>query len=292
MKRLVVVPGKPIVRYLIIAAFTGLLVGCGGGSSGDSDDDIDLDFDPPIFDPDDVDGDGIPNSEDIDFDPFDLDGDGILNEFDEDVDGDGILNEFDEDFVPGDADGDGFTDPSPSTPCGSESGTDSNSSTANWDDNCTVERTSANGQFADSLYAAGIQRVVYCSGDADAAIDFNEFPEFDDFSDGEFGPLSEAATVAFQSANGLTPDGIVGPQTWGALRDAITRLEFGIAAPNGIAQDVFGFDSGRCAGTPLFYQSVQLTGAGVIEGGWTLARNPPNSDEMVEFSTALPFGRL
>ena len=86
MKRLVVVPGKPMVRYLIIAAFTGLLVGCGGGSSGDSDDDLDLDLD-PIFDPD-------------------------------DVDGDGILNEFDEDFVAGDADGDGFTDPSPSTPCG------------------------------------------------------------------------------------------------------------------------------------------------------------------------------
>ena len=38
MKRLVVVPGKPLVRYLIIAAFAGLLVGCGGGSSGDSDD--------------------------------------------------------------------------------------------------------------------------------------------------------------------------------------------------------------------------------------------------------------
>ena len=285
MKRVVVVPGKPIVRYLIIAAFTGLLVGCGGGSSGDSDDDIDLDLDPPIFDPDDVDGDGIPNSEDSDFDPFDLDNDGILNINDDDVDGDGILNEFDEDFVPGDADGDGFTDPSPSTPCGSENGTDSNSSTATWDDNCTVERTSANGQFADSLYAAGIQRVVFCSGFGDGA-------DFAAFADGEFGPLSEAATQDFQSANGLTPDGIVGPQTWGVMQDAISLLQPGTAGPNGIAQDVYGFDSGRCAGTPLFYQSVQLSGTSIIEGGWTLALNPPNSDEMVEFSTALPFGRL
>ena len=278
-----VVPGKPMVRYLIIAAFAGLLVGCGGGSSGDSDDDLEFELDP--FDPNDVDGDGIPNSEDIDFDSFDLDGDGILNINDDDVDGDGILNEFDDDFVAGDADGDGFTDPSPSTPCGSESGTDSNSSTANWDDNCTVERTSVNGQFADSLYAAGIQRVVFCSGFGDGA-------DFAAFADGEFGPLSEAATQDFQSANGLTPDGIVGPQTWGALRDAITMLEFGTAGPDGVAQDVFGFETGRCAGIPLFYQSVRLEGISTVEGGWTLARNPPNSDEMVEFSTALPFGVL
>jgi len=35
--------------------------------------------------------------------------------------------------------------------------------------------------------------------------------------DGKFGPITGAAVVAFQSANGCTPDEVVGNQTWGAL---------------------------------------------------------------------------
>jgi peptidoglycan hydrolase-like protein with peptidoglycan-binding domain len=35
--------------------------------------------------------------------------------------------------------------------------------------------------------------------------------------DGEFGPRTRAALVAFQRDHGLTPDGVVGKSTWGAL---------------------------------------------------------------------------
>jgi peptidoglycan hydrolase-like protein with peptidoglycan-binding domain len=35
--------------------------------------------------------------------------------------------------------------------------------------------------------------------------------------DGKFGPKTEAAVIDFQVSNGIKVDGIVGPETWGAL---------------------------------------------------------------------------
>ncbi|UWE03483.1 peptidoglycan-binding protein [Laceyella sacchari] len=36
-------------------------------------------------------------------------------------------------------------------------------------------------------------------------------------ADGIYGPVTKRAVQAFQKARGLAVDGIVGPQTWGAL---------------------------------------------------------------------------
>ncbi|MEV0640396.1 peptidoglycan-binding protein [Streptomyces sp. NPDC050619] len=36
--------------------------------------------------------------------------------------------------------------------------------------------------------------------------------------DGDFGPMTHGAVVAFQKQAGLDADGLVGPQTWRALR--------------------------------------------------------------------------
>ena len=46
-------------------------------------------------------------------------------------------------------------------------------------------------------------------------------------ADGIYGPLTEEAVITFQRANGLTPDGIVGPKTWAKIQPgaATTKRE-------------------------------------------------------------------
>ncbi|MEE9319215.1 MAG: peptidoglycan-binding domain-containing protein [Granulosicoccus sp.] len=280
--------GGNFARYALIAAMTGVLAGCGGGS-GDGTDPIDTEL--GDFDPLDLDGNGIPDAEDPDYSATDLDGDGILNLDDDDVDGDGIINDLDDDYVPGDADGDGFTDATADAPCGGERGTDNMSADNSWDNNCVIERQAGGGQFADSLYTVGIQRVIYCAGFGDGA-------DYAAFADGEFGPGTEAAMQEYQTDRGLTSDGAVGPQTWAKLQSEIEVLEFGELASDGaggsVAYDSFGFKAGRCADAVLFYQETTPTadGAGIDKLGWTLAKNPPNSDQRVAFSTDPAFNQL
>ncbi len=47
--------------------------------------------------------------------------------------------------------------------------------------------------------------------------------------DGEFGPATTSAVIAFQQLEGLTPDGIIGPTTWKALfdRSQVLRIDSG-----------------------------------------------------------------
>ncbi len=54
-------------------------------------------------------------------------------------------------------------------------------------------------------------------------------------ADGTFGAGTEAAVKAFQTAHGLTSDGIAGAGTWGALGSG------GTAGPGGLSQPGYGF---------------------------------------------------
>lgn len=274
MVKLISRTGSRACRYIAIAALASLLASCGGGA-GDTTSVCEQDLD----------CDGITN--DLDDDD---DGDGELDIVDlfTDRDGDGLdddsfLSEADAtaSVVDGDNDNDGFVDVSDTAVCGSENGEDNNSSNNDWGDNCVIKRSTDSGQFADSLFAVGIQRVVYCAGYGTGA-------NYGVFADGEYGPGSEAAVQEFQRAQGLTDDGIVGPQTWGRLQEQLTRLSLG---QFDTVPDTYGFTDGRCAGIVLFHQTTSLGADSVstVLGGWELARNAPNEDQRIPFSIASPF---
>lgn len=305
-------------RFLVLATLTTTLVAC-GGSSGDSTD----------VDSQDLDNDGIPNDEDDDddddgildsidsfvdrdgdgFDDIigeqDFDNDGVINRLDFDADDDGI-DDLEDPFVDLNADGlddltglaesepdDGFEEVTAENQCGVEEGTDNSSVNPNWNDNCTIQRegTFGNGQFADSLYAVGVQRVSWCAGfDGNSVV-----ASYTAFADGEYGPSSETSMQAYQSDRGLVDDGVVGANTWASLETEITRLgDPGTFNAESVAYDAYGFAEGRCAGIVLFYQEVTLNADGINSdlGGWELAKNQPNEDQRIPFSIAPPFGQL
>ena len=271
MVKLISRSGNRASRILMITAMTAVLASCGGGA-GDP-----VDGDTPIGE-------------------LDLDNDGEINDIDEDDDDDDIVDLLDP-FT--DRDGDGLDDTSGLTEaeatvdpnevtetdvCGGENGTDNNSSTSEWDDNCVIKRSSDGGQFADSFYAVGIQRVLYCEGYGSGA-------NYGAFADGEYGPNTELAVQAFQRDENLTDDGVVGPRTWGRLRDRVELISFGQA---GSVPDTYGFTDGPCSGIAMFYQSTSVgsDGLSTVPGAWELARNAPNETQRVPFSIEQAFGRL
>jgi putative chitinase len=84
---------------------------------------------------------------------------------------------------------------------------------------------------------AAASPVVARGSQGDAVVALQNLLRADNFAvaiDGDFGPGTEVAVTRFQSENGLTADGIVGPQTWAALAVAASKQAGGPSpAPSG-----------------------------------------------------------
>jgi len=105
--------------------------------------------------------------------------------------------------------------------------------------------------------------------------------------DASFGPLTGAATRAFQTHAGLTPDTVIGPATWHALASAVDVVKEGYSGPlvtrAQIALGRAGFPPGAIDGvfgphttttTRAFQTHVGLPADGII-GPLTLAKLRP-----------------
>ena len=145
---------------------------------------------------------------------------------------------------------------------------DGDSRNDTWTDNCALQK---DGLYGNSSYTKGVQRVVFCLG-----INPGNSASIEAFSDGLFGPNTEAAIMEFQENQQLVADGIVGPQTWGGLQDVLDL-------PQDFDVDYISYSvQGNGCGTEIqFYQLADQPDE--VPFSWKMARTP-DSPEMIQFS--------
>jgi hypothetical protein len=51
-------------------------------------------------------------------------------------------------------------------------------------------------------------------------------------ADGKFGKNTKSGLIAFQAQNGLTADGICGPETWAALAEPVSKILYTVHVPH------------------------------------------------------------
>lgn len=67
-------------------------------------------------------------------------------------------------------------------------------------------------------------------------------------ADQDFGPLTRGQVKAFQTYAGIQIDGIVGPQTWGALCSTAVRVYYGYLDMGNYRSAAFLYDDATAAG--------------------------------------------
>lgn len=290
-------PGKKLQNCILqrtahlsaICVVTAALAACGGGSGGgaatggsdidipgaDEIPDTDVTDIQGIFDPtpDDLDGDGLLNSEEeaLGLDPTLVDSDfNGIPDGDEDFDGDGISNiveAIDETL---------FDEIPASAPPTADRCSDFSSVNFQWADNCTLRE---GGTFATSSYSEGVQRIVWCTG-----FRTGNATTLTAFADGIFGPNTDQAVRDYQTDRALLVDGIVGPETWESLQEELSLIDIISTATNDAHAIIASDNAVDCE-----LNTVQFFNATSEQAflGWTLASTPGSLDE-VPFSSDPP----